>query len=324
MQQKSALIIGMTGQDGSLLARFLLRKGYLVWGTSRNTRKKNLLSNLTRLGIEGKVKLYNLDPKEYFEVLNILATYKPGEVYFLGGQSSVGISFEIPTETRESIVLGTINFLEAIKTLGMNTRFFHPSSSECFGNIENLPANESTPFNPVSPYGEAKSAAHQMVIQYRSLHNIFACNGILFNHESPFRQENFVSYKLVKAAEGIAEGRLKDIELGRIDIMRDWGWAPDYVKGMWLSLQHQEPGDYLFATGEAHTLEYFAEKIFASYGLKLKHHLKQSTNLNRPLEINCIYGDPSKAINILSWKPKYKMADVAKMLVHSRKRWIRN
>jgi GDPmannose 4,6-dehydratase len=313
MTKRRALICGINGQDGSLLAKFLLLKDYEVWGTSRDTEASDQ-KNIKILNIQDKVILRSVIPSDFRSVLNVLSQCSPDEIYFLGSQSSVSLSFLLPAETIESILNGVLNFLEAIRILKLNSKFFHPSSSECFGNVKDLPVTTDTPFNPVSPYGVAKAAAHFLVINYRLAYNVFACNGILFNHESSLRPSRFVTKKIVERAYAISEGRENSLSLGRLDIVRDWGWAPEYVEGMWLSLQHGLPGDYIFSTGEPNTLESFVDEVFKYYGLTWSDYVSQQDNLLRPSELNAIYGDPTTTTKTLGWSPVFKMKQVAQQM----------
>jgi GDPmannose 4,6-dehydratase len=314
MRNKRALICGVSGQDGSLLADFLVKKGYEVWGTSRDIEASNFL-NLKRLGIFDSINLRSLVSTDFRNVFTILSQAEPDEIYFLGSQSSVSLSFQQPAETIESVVNGVLNFLEAIRILRLDAKFFNPSSSECFGNTAQLPADENTPFSPVSPYGVAKTAAHHLVSSYRRAYKIFGCNGILFNHESPLRPARFVTQKIIAAAHAIATGSQTHLRLGRLDIVRDWGWAPKFVEGMWLTLQHESADDYIFATGEPNSLETFVSTVFECYNLHWQNHVIQEEGLYRPSELNCIYGNPAKIKTVLGWEPEFRMSDVAKMMV---------
>jgi GDPmannose 4,6-dehydratase len=311
--KKRALICGINGQDGALLAKFLLSKGFDITGTSRDAEASDK-KNLFRLGIQDSVQIRSVIPSDFRSVLSVLSQSIPDEIYFLGSQSSVSLSFLLPAETIESILNGVLNFLEAIRILKLNTKFFHPSSSECFGNVKDLPVTIDTPFNPVSPYGVAKAAAHFLVINYRLAYNIFACNGILFNHESSLRPARFVTQKIVERAYAISLGRETSLSLGRLDIVRDWGWAPEYVEGMWLSLQQSNPSDSIFSTGEPNSLESFVDEVFKSYGLNWRDHVKQQNDLLRPSELNAIYGNPSKTTLDLGWSPKFRMKEVAQQM----------
>jgi GDPmannose 4,6-dehydratase len=311
---KRALICGITGQDGSLMAELLLSKGYEVWGTSRDIEAANL-KNLISLKIKDRVTLRSMVPSDFRSILTVLSQVNPNEIYFFGSQSSVSLSFLLPAETLESILNGVLNFLEAIRILKLDSKFFNPSSSECFGNVVNLPVTLNTPFNPVSPYGVAKAAAHYLVTNYRQAYNVFACNGILFNHESPLRPSRFVTQKIIEGAHAISLGKKNKLELGRLDIVRDWGWAPEFVEGIWLSLQCEQPDDYIFSTGEPNSLESFVDKSFKMYHLDWRDYVTQDPKLFRPSELNSIFGDPSKTFEKLSWKPKLKMQEVVEMMV---------
>ncbi len=311
---KRALICGITGQDGSLMAELLLSKGYDVWGTSRDIEAANL-RNLIKLGIQDKVTLRSMVPSDFRSVLTVLAHVDPHEIYFFGSQSSVSLSFQLPAETLESILNGVLNFLEAIRILKLDSKFFNPSSSECFGNVAALPVTLNTPFNPVSPYGVSKAAAHYLVSNYRHAYNVFACNGILFNHESALRPSRFVTQKIIEGAHAISIGCRDRLELGRLDIVRDWGWAAEFVEGIWLSLQCSEPDDYIFATGSPSSLESFVETTFNTLDLNWRDFVKQEQKFFRPSELNSIYGDPSKAEEKLGWKTQFKMKEVVEMML---------
>ncbi len=237
---KTALICGISGQDGSFLARFLLEKGYKVWGTSRDAQGSNF-PNLIRLGVKERINYLSLVPEDFRSVLVCLRKSNPDEVYYLAGQSSVGLSFEQPAETIQSIALGMLNVLEACKMMDKEIRIYHAGSSECFGDTFGKPASESTPFHPVSPYAVAKASAFWLVDNYRNAYNLFACTGILFNHESHLRPIRFVTQKIISSAKRIAAGSDEKLTLGRLDISRDWGWAPEYVEAMWLMLQQPTP-----------------------------------------------------------------------------------
>ncbi|MGL6139692.1 MAG: GDP-mannose 4,6-dehydratase, partial [Planktothrix sp.] len=242
---------------------------------------------------------------------------KPDEVYNLAGQSSVGLSFEQPVETLESMAIGTLNLLEAIRFTGAKIKLYNASSSECFGDTKGLPADENTPFRPRSPYAVAKATAFWEVANYREAYGLFACSGILFNHESPLRPERFVTQKIVKAAIDIAAGKQDKLYLGDISIQRDWGWAPEYVEAMYLMLQQQEPDDYVIATGETYSLAEFVESAFTCVGLKWNNYVESDSNLLRPTDIAVGRGNPGKAEQKLGWKAQYKMPDVVKMMVVS-------
>ncbi|OBB63389.1 GDP-mannose 4,6-dehydratase [Mycobacterium sp. 852014-50255_SCH5639931] len=309
-----ALICGISGQDGAYLARLLLDKEYEVFGTSRDAQIGRF-ANLTRLGIRDRVHLESMATNDFRSVLNVLRTTAPDEIYNLAGQSSVGLSFEQPVETLESIAIGTINLLEAIRFLDRPVRFYSAGSSECFGDTGGHAANEQTPFHPCSPYAVAKSTAHWLVANYRSAYGLHASTGILFNHESPLRPERFVTKKIVAAAARIAAGERSRLTLGNIRIKRDWGWAPEYVDAMWRMLQQPTGSDFVIATGESHTLEEFVETAFREVGLDWRAHTDLSEALRRPSDLAEGLGDASMARELLGWSPRYRMSDVVKAMV---------
>ncbi|BBX17985.1 GDP-mannose 4,6-dehydratase [Mycolicibacterium duvalii] len=309
-----ALICGISGQDGAYLARLLLDKGYEVFGTSRDTQVGRF-TNLSRLGILPHVRLESMATNDFRSVLNVLRRTDPQEVYNLAGQSSVGLSFEQPVETLESMALGTVNLLEAIRFLERPIRFYSAGSSECFGDTGGYAANERTAFHPRSPYAVAKSTAHWLVANYREAYGLHASTGILFNHESPLRPERFVTKKIVKAAVRIAAGDRTNLTLGNIQIKRDWGWAPEYVDAMWRMLQQPTGSDFVIATGESNTLESFVEAAFACVGLDWREHTELSEMLMRPSDLNQGLGDPSRAREILGWAPTYRMKEVVEAMV---------
>lgn len=295
-----ALICGIGGQDGAYLARFLINKGYEVVGTSRDAMAASFKS-LHELGVFDQVKVVSMAVTDFRSVLHTLKQFTPDEVYNLAGQTSVGLSFEQPVETMESIATGTLNLLEAIRFVDYPIRFYNAGSSECFGDTGDAPANELTPFHPRSPYAVAKASAHWAVSNYREAYGLFACTGILFNHESPFRAVRFVTQKIVRAAAEIAQGHNGKLHLGNIAIQRDWGWAPDYVEAMWLMLNADKPDDYVIATGRTVSLEYFTAKVFESYGLNWNDHVVIDNSLLRPSDILIGRADPSKANKTLGW-----------------------
>jgi GDPmannose 4,6-dehydratase len=231
MGGRIALICGVSGQDGSYLAQLLLRKGYVVWGTSRDAQGSSF-GNLSRFGIKDQVLHLSMAPEDFRSVLVALKKSSPDEIYYLAGQSSVGLSFEQPAETMQSITFGALNILEGCRMLDKKPRLYHAGSGECFGDTKGSPANELTSFNPMSPYAVAKSSAHWLVNNYRNAYDMYACNGILFNHESPLHPERFVTQKIIQSAKRIAGGSDEKLKLGRLDIFRDWGWAPEYVEAM--------------------------------------------------------------------------------------------
>lgn len=314
---KKALICGVSGQDGGYLAQLLLGKGYQVWGTSRDAQMANF-ANLERLGIRQQVQVLSMAPSDFRSVLNTLSRSEPDEIYFLSGQSSVGLSFDQPAESIESIVYGALNLLEAVRFLGSPVRIYHASSSECFGDVPTGgQADENTPFRPRSPYGVAKASAHWLIANYREAYGLFCCNGILFNHESPLRPARFVTRKIVAAACRIAAGSAERLSLGRLDIARDWGWAPDFVDAMWRILQHERPDDYVIATGESHTLESFVATAFAQVGLDWRAHVDIDPTLFRPSEIAHSTGNPEKAMKELAWEAAVTFPELIAGLVRA-------
>jgi GDPmannose 4,6-dehydratase len=314
--KKIAFICGINGQDGSYLAKFLIHKGYEVWGSSRDVQG-NSLSNLVSLGIQTKVNLVSMWPEDFRSVFIGLNKAQPQEIYYLAGQSSVGLSFEQPAETIQSFVLGTLNILEACRLLNYPVRIYHAGSSECFGDVNGQAADEETPFHPRSPYAVAKASAYWLIDNYRDAYSLYACTGILFNHESPLRPSRFVTKKIINAAKRIAEGSKEKLKLGRLDIARDWGWAPEYVEAMWLMLQQDKAMDFVVATGQTNTLEDFVSEAFKIHHLNWKDHVIQDKELYRPSEILVSKADPSKAERILGWKAKSKMSDVVRQMTLS-------
>jgi GDPmannose 4,6-dehydratase len=275
-------------------------------------------TNLERLGIRQRVKLLSMAQSDFRSVLNTLSQTEPDEIYFLSGQSSVGLSFEQPAESIESVVYGALNLLEGVRFLGRPARIYHASSGECFGDVvPGKRACELTPFRPRSPYGVAKASAHWLIANYREAYGLYCCNGILFNHESPLRPARFVTRKIVAAACRIAAGSGERLSLGRLDIARDWGWSPDFVKAMWLMLQQDVPDDYVIATGESHTLESFVSTAFAQVGLDWRSHVEIDPTLFRPSEISHSVGNPDKAMNRLGWKIGVTFPDLIANLIHA-------
>jgi GDPmannose 4,6-dehydratase len=311
-----ALICGVSGQDGAYLAELLLKKGYEVIGSSRDAAASTF-KNLKSLNIFEKVVTTTMVATDFRSVLQVLSKYQPTEIYNLAAQSSVGRSFEQPVETIETVAIGALNLLEAIRFSGLNTRLYNASSSECFGDIGSEAASEETPFQPRSPYAVAKVAAHNLVSNYREAYDVFACNGILFNHESPFRPEKFVTQKIIKTAARIASGSSEQLILGRIDIERDWGWAPDYVVAMWEMLQKNAPEDFVIATGVSVSLEYFVQRSFDYFGLNYLNYLTVDRGLYRPSDIAFSAANPEKAKRILGWEASYQVEDVIMKMCHS-------
>jgi GDPmannose 4,6-dehydratase len=313
---KKALVTGISGQDGAYLAKLLLQNGYDVCGTSRDAQISSF-SNLDRVGIRKDVQLASVALNDFRSVLQVLFKVQPDEIYNLAGQSSVSLSFEQPVETQESIYLGTLNLLEAIRFTGRGIKLYNASSSECFGDLGGQPATEETAFRPRSPYAVAKSAAFWQVSNYREAYHIFACSGILFNHESPLRPERFVTQKIVRSACRIAQGNQEKLRLGNIEIQRDWGWAPEYVEAMYRMLQQEAPEDFVIATGQTRKLEDFVAAAFEAVGLDWHDHTTIDQTLFRPTEIMIGRGDASRAAAQLGWKPKYKMDEVVRMMVQA-------
>ena len=310
--QKVALICGASGQDGSYLAKFLLSKGYVVWASSRDAQGASF-SNWARLGIEpGQIKTLSMVPEDFRSVFMALRKSNPDEVYYLAGQSSVGLSFEQPAETIQSITLGTLNMLEACRMAERPVRLYQAGSSECFGDTLGEAANEATALKPSSPYAVAKASAYWLVENYRAAYNLYACTGILFNHESPLRPTRFVTQKIISTARRIASGSTEKLKLGRLDISRDWGWAPEYVEAMWLMLQQNVPEDYVIATGTTVTLQEFVAEVFRCLDLDWKDHVVVDAEFLRPTDLLVSRADPSKAERQLGWKARYKVADVVK------------
>jgi GDPmannose 4,6-dehydratase len=318
---KRALICGVSGQDGAYLARFLISKGYQVWGTARDAQVASF-ENLLKLGVRDSVMPLSMVQTDFRSVLNSLIRSDPEEIYFLSGQSSVGLSFDQPAETMESISLGILNLLEAIRFIGKPIKVYHASSSECFGDVAVEHATEATPFRPRSPYGVAKASAHWLAANYREAYGLFACNGILFNHESPLRPARFVTRKIVSTACRIANGAKERLTLGRLDIVRDWGWAPEYVEVMWRMLQAEVPDDYVIATGQSHTLADFVSLAFENVGLDWREHVDSDSSLHRPLDITRSAGDPSKAHHLLGWSASTGLAEVVARLVSAEPRKV--
>ncbi|MBN4046402.1 GDP-mannose 4,6-dehydratase [bacterium AH-315-P15] len=311
---KCALIFGVSGQDGGYLAKLLLEKGYEVHGSSRDSEINNF-HRLKALDVFRNVTLHSVSTHDFRSILNVVSKIQPAEIYNLAGQSSVGLSFRQPIETMESIIGGTVNILEVIRSLNLETKFYNASSGECFGNVELGAANETQAFRPKSPYGVAKSAAHWAVANYRESYGLFACSGILFNHESPLRPSRFVTAKIVRAAADIAENKSERLELGDLSVERDWGWAPEYVDAMWRILQQSEPDDFVIASGRAHSLEEFVSRVFAKFGLDWNSHVICRPDLKRPSDIKRSVGNPLKAKTLLEWQVKTDFDQTITLLV---------
>jgi len=310
---KTALIAGVTGQDGAYLAHHLLSHGYRVVGTSRDAQMANL-SRLERLGISGNVEMVSLAPNDFRSVLKVVSCVQPQEIYYLAGQTSVGLSFEQPVECMESVSVATLNLLEVIRYLGGGIRFFNAGSSECFGDTGELKATEETPLRPRSPYAVAKAAAYWQVATYREAYGMFACTGILANHESPLRPKRFVTQKIIEGVRTIKAGLAQTIELGNLDIWRDWGWAPDYVRAMVLMLQPERPTDYLIASGYTTSLRQFAHEAFAVAGLNLDDHLKSVEALKRPADLTYSAMNPARIEEDLGWSSQRPVREIVEKM----------
>jgi GDPmannose 4,6-dehydratase len=310
---KTALITGITGQDGSYLAEFLLEKGYRVFGLQRRSSTMNL-ERVEHLLKEG-IMLVPGDMIDQNSLLCALRKVEPDEVYNLAAQSFVPTSWNQPILTGEVTALGVTRLLEAIRQVDPKIRFYQASSSEMFGKVREVPQSEKTPFYPRSPYGVAKVYGHFITVNYRESYNLFACSGILFNHESPRRGLEFVTRKITYAAASIKLGLAKSLKLGNLDAHRDWGYAGDYVRAMWLMLQHKKPDDYVIATGESHSVREFINLAFSHLGLDRKRHVKVDKKLFRPAEVEHLVGDSRKARRVLGWKPTVSFEGLVRMMV---------
>jgi GDPmannose 4,6-dehydratase len=316
---KKALITGITGQDGSYLAEFLLGKGYEVYGIIRrsssfNTGRIDPIYEDPHVP-HRRLELVYGDLNDASSLNHIIRRIQPDEIYNLGAQSHVRVSFDIPEYTGEITGLGTIRLLEAIRESGLKPKFYQASSSEMFGKVQDVPQRETTPFYPRSPYGAAKVYAYWVTVNYREAYGLFACNGILFNHESPRRGETFVTRKITKATARIKLGVQQDLFLGNLDAKRDWGFAGDYVEAMWMMLQTEVPTDYVIATGETHTVKEMLELAFDRLQLDWKKHVKIDPKYYRPTEVDLLIGDASKAKKELGWQPKIKFQELIAMMV---------
>lgn len=335
---KRALITGITGQDGSYLAEFLLEKGYEVHGLVRRTstinreRLSDIYKSLTER--HKNLLLHYGDMTDSSSIQKILAIVRPDEIYNLAAQSHVGISFDIPEYTANCVAVGVLRLLEAVRKLNLDdVKIYQASSSELFGKVKETPQNEETPFHPRSPYGVAKLYAYWIIRNYRESYNLFACNGILFNHESPRRGDNFVTKKITRVVARIKNGSKERLVLGNLDAKRDWGYAKEYVETMWLMLQQEEPDDYLIATGESHSVREFVEEAFKVIGMEIKWVGKGieekgmdsggnvlveiDSRYYRPAEVDILVGDASKTKKKLKWEPKTKFKDLIKLMVEA-------
>lgn len=311
---RTALICGISGQDGAYLAQLLLDRGYRVIGSSRDAQMSGF-GNLARLGLRDRVELVSMAINDFRSVLQVLARFEPDEVYNFAGQSSVGQSFDQPVETLESVSVGTLNLLEGIRFLNREMRLYNAGSGECFGDTGQDAADESTPFRPRSPYAVAKAAAFWEVANYREAYGLFACSGILFNHESPLRPERFVTQKIVRAACRIAAGSTERLQLGNMDVHRDWGWAPEYVDAMWRMMQLPQPDDFVIATGRTHSLQDFVAAAFAAVGLEWRGHVDSNPALMRPTDLRFGCANPAHAHDALDWAAAVHMPEVVRRMV---------
>ena len=316
---KKALITGITGQDGSYLADLLLEKGYEVHGIIRRASTFNT-SRIDHLYADPHVNgvrmfLHYGDLSDSVNLVKLLYELKPDEIYHLGAQSHVRVSFDIPEYTSDVTGVGTIRILEAIREAGLRSRFFQASSSEMFGKAQQVPQTEKTPFWPRSPYGVAKVFAYWATVNYRESYGLCASNGIMFNHESPRRGETFVTRKISRAVAAIKHGLQKELFLGNMDAKRDWGYAPEYVEGIWRVIQHGEGDDFILATGESHTVREFVEAAFGHADLDWKEFVRHDPRYERPAEVDVLLGDASKAKRILGWEPKVRFQELVRIMV---------
>ena len=313
---RTALIFGASGQDGSYLCQHLLNLNFEVHGTARD-KEASAFRGLHVLGIKDRVILHSVMLNDFRSVVNVLNKVAPEHIYNLAAQSSVGLSFDQPVETIDSIMHGTINVLEAMRFLNLNSKFYNASSSECFGNTGDTPADEIRAFRPRSPYAVGKSAAHWAVNNYREAYGLFACSGILFNHESPLRPTRYVTQKIVRGVADIKDGKTDILELGDIDLERDWGWAPEFVIAMQRMLELDTPEDFVIASGKSYSLRDFVATAFAVHGLDWTRHVKSSDAFRRPSDIKVSRGNPEKAKRLLDWSAKFAMPQVVEKLVEA-------
>lgn len=312
---KRALITGITGQDGPYLAKLLVEKGYKVYGGYRRSSTRNFW-RLHYLDVKKDIELVPIDLIDQSSILQAIRQCEPDEIYNLAAQSFVGVSFEQPIATGEVSGLGTTRILESIRLLNPRIKFYQASTSEMFGNAPQ-PQSETTPFEPASPYAAAKLYAHWVTRNYRQGYQLHASSGILFNHESPIRGIEFVTKKITDAVARIKMGYTKELLLGNLEAKRDWGFAGDYVKAMWLMLQQDKPDDYVIATGESHSVREFCELAFAEVGLNYEGYIKTDKRFFRPVDVHYLLGDPTKAKTILKWQPEVKFPDLVRMMVQA-------
>src|SRR6516162_9597304 len=309
-----ALITGITGQDAAYLTKLLLDKGYEVYGAHRRSASMNVW-RLHEMGVHNDVKFVPLDLMEFSNILRLVDKVQPDEVYNLAAQSFVGISFEEPIYTGDVDGIGVVRLLEAVRLVNPKIRFYQASTSEMFGKAQEVPQSETTPFWPRSPYGVAKVFAYWATVNYRESYGLHASNGILFNHESPRRGETFVTRKISRVVARIKYGLENALFLGNLDAQRDWGYAPEFVEGMWLMLQQDEPDDYVLATNETHTVREFAEKAFAHVGLNWEDFVQHDKRYERPAEVDLLIGNGAKAKKQLGWEPKVRFDDLVRIMV---------
>ncbi len=312
--QKNALITGITGQDGSYLAEFLLEKGYRVFGMVRRSSTENF----ERIEhIRDRVTLIQADLLDQMSLISAISESQPEEIYNLAAQSFVPTSWTKPVLTAEFTALGVTRMLEAMRLVKKDARFYQASSSEMFGKVKETPQTEQTPFHPRSPYGVAKVYGHFITVNYRESYDLFACSGILFNHESPRRGYEFVTRKVTNAVARIKLGLQNEVALGNLDAKRDWGYALDYVEMMWMMLQQDEPDDYVIATGETHSVQELVETAFGHVGLNWKDHVRIDPRFVRPAEVDMLIGDPKKSREKLGWQPRVSFEQLVQMMVDS-------
>jgi len=324
--QKKAFITGITGQDGSYLAELLLEKGYAVHGLVRRSSTVNRVRIEHLHGLNRRDLPFFLhygDLMDPGSLVRLIQKVQPDEIYNLGAQSHVQVSFDIPYFTAQSTGLGTLALLESIRDTGHQCRFYQAGSSEMYGKVQEIPQKETTPFYPRSPYGVAKLYGHWISVNYREAYNMFVCNGILFNHESPRRGENFVTRKITLGAAAIKLGRQETLTLGNLEAKRDWGFAKDYVEAMWLMLQQDKPDDYVIATGETHSVEEFCQLTFERLGLDYKKYVKIDPKFFRPTEVDILIGDPSKAKKQLKWTPRTSFKELVNLMVDSDLKYLK-
>jgi len=332
---KTALITGITGQDGAYLAEFLIEKGYVVHGAYRRSSAVNFW-RIRELGIRDhpNLKLVELDLTDMGSMIRLISSYQYDEIYNLAAQSFVGVSFEQPVTTTEINAIGPLNILEAIRMVSPKTKYYQASTSEMFGKVQETPQRESTPFYPRSPYGVAKLYGHWITVNYREAHGLFACSGILFNHESPLRGEEFVTRKITKAVAAIRAGKQEKLYLGNMDAKRDWGHARDYVEGMWLMMQHDTPDTYVLSTGKTITVREFVKQAFLAAGMDIEFHgsgldeyaidtqtqkvvVQINPQFYRPAEVDLLVGDSTKARTILNWNPTISVESLCQEMVQA-------